>query len=301
MSVSLVPAEFLARVSGFEAEAGISGADWARQLPRLIDECVQRWELSMDGAAMCGHAGIVLPVRRAAESAVLKITWPHPEAAHEHLALRAWGGRGAVRLLAADPSRWALLLERLDGSRTLRREPLDDACATIGALLRALDIPALPQLDTLSGYAAELAASLDDGLQMLPPRFVDHARGLLRDLTSSPEVDSRLTHTDLHYANVLHGRRHEWLAIDPKPLAADPAYAVAPALWNRWPEALDGSIRWNLRRRLEIICEAAGVDEDRAKAWTIIREVDNARSGGDGPDGHDRVTMAVAIIKAMLD
>lgn len=46
---------------------------------------------------------------------------------------------------------------------------------------------------------------------------------------------------------------------------------------------------------------AAGIDEDRAKAWTIIREVDHARYGGDGPDGHDRVTMAVAIIKAMLD
>lgn len=301
MTVSLVPPRFAAEVGGYDAEAGVTGADWLRSLPRLVDECLERWELVRDGTAMHGYAALVLPVRRGAEPAVLKLTWPHPEAAYEHLALRAWDGHGAVRLLAADPARWAMLLERLDAERSLYDEPIEDACTAIGGLVRALDVPALPRLDTLSGYAAELDESLREGVPRLPRRFAEQARSLLRDLTADPGVDGRLVHTDLHYGNVLHGRDGQWLAIDPKPLAAEPAYAVAPNLWNRWADVLDGNIRWNLRHRLELICDAAGIDTDRARAWTIVREADNAQDGGTGPDGYDRATMAVAIIKAMQD
>ncbi len=309
MAESLVPVGFIDMVSEYGAEAGIRGVDWARGLPRLVDECLQQWQLTIDGDPMYGYASLVLPVRREAEPAILKISWPHPEARHEHLALRAWDGHHAVRLLAADPSRWAMLLERLDWRRTLLSEPIDDACARIGELLGALDVPALPQLDTLSDFAEKFVEWLEGGTPTLPPRhepplpprFLDQARGLLRDLTSSPDLDSRLVNTDLHYANVLYGRDGQWLAIDPKPMAADPAYAVAPAIRTRWHEVVDGSVRWNLRRRLEIICETSGVNPDRARAWTIVREVDNARDGGTGPDGYDRRTMAVAMIKAMQD
>lgn len=295
--MSLIPADFAATVAEFDAEAGVSGPDWLRRLPTLVDECLRRWELEVDGPSMHGFTSLVLPVRRDEGPAVLKLTWPHPEAEHEHLTLRAWGGDGAVKLLAADPANWAMLLERLEPARDLTREPIDDACATIGELLKRLDRPALPQLERLSESAAEL---VPHDAEQLPRRFVDHAGGLVRELTQS-DVDSRTVHTDLHYENVLRGRGGEWLAIDPKPLAAEPAFAVAPALWNRWDDAAKGNLRWNLRRRVDIICEAAGIDPDRARAWTVVREVDNAAWADSGPEGHDRVTIAIAIIKAMLD
>ncbi len=53
---------------------------------------------------------------------VLKVTWPHPEAAPEPLALQSWNGHGSVRLVRADPSRFAMLLERLH-TRDLTRLP----------------------------------------------------------------------------------------------------------------------------------------------------------------------------------
>ncbi|MGZ8801814.1 MAG: aminoglycoside phosphotransferase family protein, partial [Mycobacterium sp.] len=110
-------------------------------------------------------------------------------------------------------------------------------------------------------------------------------------------LDPVLLHTDLHYANVLAGARDPWLAIDPKPVAGDPAFEVAPVLWNRPSElATAASMRTAVNRRLEIVCEHAGIDTDRASAWTIVREVDNALD-----PAHDRarVTLAVAIVKAM--
>ncbi|MEO7061212.1 MAG: aminoglycoside phosphotransferase family protein, partial [Lapillicoccus sp.] len=144
-------------------------------------------------------------------------------------------------------------------------------------------------------YAArQQRAPVSEGL---PRRFVDQARRLAGELAADPAVDARLLHTDLHYENVLRSTRQPWLAIDPKPMAGDRAFEVAPAVWNRGDELGTGSsVRWLLRRRLEVVCEAAGIDEDRAKAWTIVRVVDNARD--EPPPG---ISRAVAVLKAMND
>jgi hypothetical protein len=45
---------------------------------------------------------------------VLKVFWPHREAEQEADALQRWDGDGAVRLLARDDERHALLLERCE-------------------------------------------------------------------------------------------------------------------------------------------------------------------------------------------
>src|SRR5207244_5609670 len=96
-----------------------------------------------------------------------------------------------------------------------------------------------------------------------------------------------LLHGDLHYANVLAGTREPWLAIDPKGLAGDRGYEVAPALWNRWEEiAAATDPRRALLRRLAILTDAACIDPDRARRWAQLRNVDNAlwyREQGDHP------------------
>lgn len=297
---ALVPDRFRELVSGHDPHGGITGEAWLRRLPDLVRECLAEWDLQTEGPSMHGVAALVLPVRRAGEPAVLKVTWPHREATHEHLALRCWAGRGSVRLLAADPARWAMLLERLDAGHDLHHEPIDDACGVTGDLLRILDRPALPQLDRLSTWAARQVDELADPPAGIPRRLVAQARDLARDLVDFPDVDARLVHADLHYGNILAARRSPWLAIDPKPMAAEPAFAVAPALWNRWEEAVaGGDLRRSLRRRLAIVCEHGGIDADRARAWTVVREVDNALDAAAGPLGQERVTTAVAIIKAM--
>lgn len=262
---------------------GIDGDTWLTRLPRLVQEASARWDLRLDTSpSRHGVCALVVPVLRAdGEPAALKITWPHPESRHEHLALRAWAGDGAVRLLAAHPADDVLLLQRLDADRDLAGEPIEAACTRIGQLLRRLDRPALPQLDTLAEWTRGLVEKCADPDPRLPRRFVDQARSLAADLLADAALrplDDRLVHTDLHFGNVLAvmGTDGSWLAIDPKPMAAEPAYAVWPALHNRWAEALDGDLAWNIRCRLGWICEAAGLDEERARAWAIVRTVADA-------------------------
>lgn len=309
MSDPLVPADFAAQAADLvpaDLELGqpyaVAGDVWVRRLPQLLADLLAEWGLTPTGPSRSGNCAVVVPVHGDAGPAALKVSWPHAEATTEHLALRHWEGRGAVRLLRADPRRFALLLERLDPT-DLGDVEIDEACGVLGGLLRQLASPALPQTPTLSAYAARLLASPHTTTSgALPRRFVDQARHLARDLATDPGVDARLLHTDLHYTNVLRSERAEgqdWLAIDPKPMAGDPAFEVAPALWNRFDELGTGSsIRWGLRRRLEVVCDAAGIDEDRAKAWTIVREVEGCLLD---PPGSDAVRIAVAIVKAMND
>ncbi|MHB8187578.1 MAG: aminoglycoside phosphotransferase family protein [Dermatophilaceae bacterium] len=297
---ALVPESFSALVTGRAPEPHISGDEWLLQLPRLVEASLAEWDLTLDGNSMHGRCALVAPVRLGDSStAVLKVTWPHAEAEHEHLALQHWGGLGAVRLLAANPGRWTMLLERLDSDRDLQDVPIDEACRVIGGLLRQLDHPALPQLSRLSAEAAHLVERLDSAPPAIPRRFVEQARSVLSDLVTDDAIDSRMVHTDLHYWNVLAADRQPWLAIDPKPQAADPAFAVAPALWNRWEEAVaSGDLRRHLRRRLSIICEGAGLDEERARSWSIVREVQMGLWAVKD-DNAGELTKAIAIIKAM--
>ena len=76
-----------------------------------------------------------------------------------------------------------------------------------------------------------------------------------------------------------------------------------PPLWNRWDEVLAGhDVRGGTcAGASRSSATHAGIDEDRARAWTIVREVQNALWATGTADGAARVTTAVAVIKAMND
>jgi len=236
---------------------------------------LERWELRRDGDPIQGSGSTVLPVRtRDGGLAVLKIARPDVESEHEHLALRRWGGDGAVRLLSADPPHRAVLLERLHPE--CLDAPSDvDACEVVAGLYRRLHVPELPQLHTLSSYLEQWTAgfeALPRGAP-IPHRLVEQAIVLGRDLVAEP--GGRLLHGNLHYANVLAADGQRWLAIAPRPVTGDPHYEIAPMLWSRWDE-LTGNIREGVRRRFYTLVDAGGFDEERARAWIIVRVVRQA-------------------------
>jgi streptomycin 6-kinase len=277
---------------------------WVDALPQVTRSYFEDWELSPDGLPSHGFTSIVLPVRSPADvPSVLKVSFPDAESEHEHLALRRWGGNGAVRLLRADPRRRALLLERLHRD-TLRRLTDFQACEVVARLYRRIHVPALPQLRTLTScverWTTDLGA-LPRGAPV-PRRLVEQAVALGRQLVADQASTGRLIHGDLHYDNVLAADREPWLVIDPKPMNGDPHYEVAPMLWNRWAE-LAGDVRERVRRRFHTLVEGAGLDEDRARAWVVVRMVHNAMWAlSDGLyEDPTWLTRCVAIAKAVQD
>jgi streptomycin 6-kinase len=232
------------------------------------EELVDEWRLRPGGDAIQGPHTLVMPVQTGeGAGAVLKIG----DSEHEHLVLRRWNGDGAVRLLRADPHRRALLLEQLRPG-SLSGLPDVDACEIVVGLYRRLHIPAMPQLPSLSALLEQWA----DGFAALPRsapvphRLVEQAVALCRDLAAAP--NDHVLHGNLHYDNVLAADREPWLAIAPRPINGDPAFELAPMLWHRWDQ-LGANVRFGVQRRFYTLVDVAGLDEDRARAWAIIRVV----------------------------
>ena len=288
------------------------GPDWAalvERLPKLAAGLLEEWQLTVDGDPMHGYCALVLPVRTTGgRPAVLKIGAPGDESEHEHLALQHWHGRGAVELLRADPHRCALLLERLHPEDLTDLWDLE-ACEVVAGLYARLHVPAPPQLRPLTTYIQRWGADLAQLPRNapVPRRLVEQALALGRDFVADPASTGTMTHTDLHYENVLAADREPWLAIDPKPMSGDPHYELAPMLWNRWEE-LAGDVRRGVRRRFHALVDAAGLDEDRARDWVVVRMVHNALWRlQDEPDLVRRtptdewLTICVAVAKAVQE
>jgi streptomycin 6-kinase len=74
-------------------------------------------------------------------------------------------------------------------------------------------------------------------------------------------------------------------------------------LWHRYDE-LAGDVREGLRRRFHTLVDAAGLDEDRARDWVVVRMLHNAlwevtdHPGGPRPE---YLTMCIAIAKAVQE
>ncbi|WP_405166900.1 aminoglycoside phosphotransferase family protein [Nocardia sp. NBC_01499] len=265
----IVPEGFAERLAMYE---GAAARAWLAALPALAEEYVRRWDLSVDGPVMHGCVGLVLPATRAdGSSVVLKLSIVTPETRDEPLALATWDGAGAVRLLDSDPERGVLLLERLDSTRSLVTEPIDEAVRIATGLLRRLAIPAPLGLGRDLRHEAErYAAELPRDWQRLGAPFqrklLDAAVDACNQL--GPSAARLLTNEDLHYENVLAGTREPWLVIDPKPLIGDPEFTTLSLIWNRRSESA-------LDKRFAAIVDGASLDADRARAWTLVRAVRN--------------------------
>ena len=265
------------------AREGDAGRTWIESLPRTVESLCRRWNLVPDGPVMHGYTALVVPVRReskageagghSVERCVLKVRWLDESTQHEGLALRAWEGRGAVRLLDEHVEQGALLLERLDASRSLADVDEAEAVRVAARLLRRLAVPAPPGAPDLHGEVdrmrAELLRTRDRVGGPISRARLLSVLDLATDLAADGE--GRLVNYDLHYENVLGAEREPWLAIDPKVVAGDPSYGVAQLLWNRAGEM---TRREDLDRRLKIIVDVARLDPRRARAWSIVRLVE---------------------------
>lgn len=252
---------------------GEAGRQWLADLPRLVASLCQRWQLTIDGPPMHGYLGLVIPVQRGEELAVLKVSWIDGSNKAEARALAAWNGQGAVQLLATEPAVGAMLLERLDHRRCLNDLPVDQALTVAGRLLRRLAIPTTGNLRSQAALAAEIVQNLPERWQRygrpLPRAVLDQAIALAQQ--HGPAINQLLVNYDLHYENVLAGSREAWLAVDPKVVVGDPEFGIAQLLVNRLEEI---EAQGGLAQHFQIVTEAAELNQGLARAWTLVRCVD---------------------------
>jgi streptomycin 6-kinase len=235
---------------------------WLEVLPALASACAETWGLALEEPVDTPRA-LVVP----AGDAVLKLNAPsHSDADHEADALDTWDGHGAVRLLARDDARRALVVERCRPGTIL---------ATLHPEAPTLVAGLLARLPRTAGAAAPfrlLADEADRWRTVVPCRWeaagrpfeqalLDRAVAVFASVDRSARA---LVNQDLHGWNVLAARREPWLVIDPKPLLGEleldgvgllrnAAFAGGTTEVRRWLDALVG----------------LGLDRDRLCGWGL--------------------------------
>lgn len=212
------------------------------------------WGLRLGDLYPPGAAGYVVRAELPdGTPAVLKLQYRHREDEQEADALERWDGDGAVRLLDRDDERHALLLERCEPGTFLSQGAADPLGVLIDLLPRLwVDAAGFHTLEdevawwALDGEVGELAREL-----------------------AATQGERVLIHQDLHGDNVLAAEREPWLVIDPKPLAAEREFAVAPIV--RSSEL--GHSKRDVLYRLDRLCDELGLDRERARGWTIVQTV----------------------------
>jgi streptomycin 6-kinase len=250
-------------------KASEAGRSWLDKLPALLEAAHEQFELTDIGHPFSGgNVSLVVPAKRGDEDVVLKLQYPDPECRHEAEALRRWSGKGAVRLLKHAPDLDALLLERCRPGRFLADATEADTLGVVAHLLRLLTIPADEPFTRLSDEATRWRNALDHDWKAAGKpcerSLVDAAITALRDLCLT-ETATVLLHQDLHGHNILSAGSDTWLAIDPKPLVGDPAFALSPIVRS----FEFGHSKTAARRRLDRLSEELELDRERARLWTI--------------------------------
>lgn len=99
---------------------GDSGSRWLQDIPRLLAEVERSWDLRIGPPYELSYNYGAPATSGSRTACVVKLTVPGtPHRDREAAALTAYSGRGAVRLLARDDTRGALLLERADPGTSL--------------------------------------------------------------------------------------------------------------------------------------------------------------------------------------
>jgi streptomycin 6-kinase len=193
--------------------------------------------------------------------AVLKVVPVDDDEADEEAdGLAFWDGDGAVRVLRHDRLRRAALIERAQPGTDISGLPEDEATAIAVSIGLRLWRPAGEPFRWIGDH---IPRWLDNGERAGAGELVTRAR----ELYASLEVGrATLVHGDFHHHNLLDaGGRY--VAIDPKPMLGEPEYDVPSFLWNPYFSRMSFDVT---ERRIAAFV-AAGLDEGRIRAWTVIR------------------------------
>jgi streptomycin 6-kinase len=281
--------------------------------PTGLGGLLARWELVL-GPRLPSQQHWISRVRRAdGTSAVLKVAVADPVAsASESAFLRAVDGQGAVRLLAEDAARGALLLEDARPGTPLTALPAgpdgDDAAATavLVTVLRRLHrepppgCPLPPLARQRDSFTRYLDRYPEGTPGPLPRELVERADAVFADLLASAP-SAVLLHGDLHHDNVLRAEREQWLAIDPHGVVGDPGYDAGAALYNPWIERRDDRLLAAVTPRAEALADGLGQPVHRVLAWgfvkAVLSEVWTVEDGGEA--GSRALDVALLLVQRL--
>ncbi len=211
--------------------------------------------------------------RRNDQTVVIKLPRQAEDESRSAAVLRAFGGKGVVRIL--DDFERALLLERIMPGDSLIAMTTsghdDDATEVLAEVIDRMS-PDESAAPTVEEWGSSFERYRPGDQQCVPPALVVEARKGYEGLCGS-QRGRRLLHGDLHHGNVLRDSDRGWLAIDPKGVVGELEYEVGAALRNpiEQPEVFLRPQR--IHARIAHFADRLQLDADRIRAWAFAQAV----------------------------
>jgi len=196
------------------------GKSWLKQLPKIVEEISNEWNLSKLAPIDNLSFNYVLSGYQNNKPIILKLSFAAKDLTNEVKALKAFAGFGAASILAQKDN--ALLLEQaLPGTSLksyLSNNKISIACKVMDKLHQA------PALTTHNFLNIKDQLKALDKQWSLPNTYLQKARRLRDKLLQStgPQI---LLHGDLHHENILQNGE-QWVVIDPKGVIGYPINEV---------------------------------------------------------------------------
>lgn len=251
---------------------GYQGRVWLRSLSNIRQKYANDWGLSGLKPVENLTYNYVLSGFQGEQPIILKLSLDEQGIQREALALKAFEGRGAVRILAYEQG--ALLLERaVPGDSLKSLFPLKDheAVEIVCKVIQKLHQSSLPE-EGLFPHVKDWLNTLDKDWD-IPHRYLQKAREL-REFLLATSADFVLLHGDLHHDNVIRNG-DDWLVIDPKGVIGEPAFEVAVFIRNPvQPDLLDHSEAISIiSHRIVQFSQTLGMDKNRLLQWCFVESV----------------------------
>lgn len=271
----------------------LGAGSWLAGLGAMVAGLARDWELSVGEPYPDSTEGWVARVTdRSGRPAVLKVCLPRPgddplaEARREAAVLERAGGRGCAELYRIDPTRGALLVERLGPSLAdlerpdrERQEILSGLAAALWSSPEGLDLP------TGATKAAWLARFIEATWEELgrpcSRAAVDQAlAAAARRGAAHDHHRAVLVHGDIHPWNTLQvlsedpaHDRSSWKLIDPDGLIAEPEYDLGVLLREDPDELLVDIDAGDPQRRARWLADRTGTDVTAIWEWGLAERV----------------------------
>ncbi|MCJ8323790.1 MAG: fructosamine kinase family protein [Rhizobiales bacterium] len=240
---------------------------------------IDKWRLTPRSKRLETHSSCLYWCQQNDQNCVLKIYKAHSDEAAAAELLRHYGGKGAVKLLAADGH--ACLLEQVGDGKELVElvrdgrdiEALDIYCDVVQKLHAA------PPVNIGLKHIDEFIVDFDAYLakhKNVERELVEKARHIFAVLAASQGQKVNL-HGDLHHYNILQANDGQWLAIDPKGYWGEAEYDLAAYLRNPILEksALLATqlSKQAMNLRVEHMAMQLGYDLQRVRKWAFCQAI----------------------------
>ncbi|HZO70843.1 MAG TPA: aminoglycoside phosphotransferase family protein [Ktedonobacteraceae bacterium] len=265
---------------------------WLKDLPGLIAELEQAWELSIGQPLSGGSSAYVAPVTTASGNAVIKIDMPIQHGSYSFqqeidTLLRA-NGHGYVRVFKVDYERRAVLLEQLGLSMQERQLAPQQAIPLLCKTLQQVWLvpPRADQTIHASEYKAQTLAQLISELwdkleRPCTENIVAQALGFARRRMDAFDPQRCVVvHGDPHPANALlvpaprAGAESGYVFVDPEGFLCEPEYDLGVVLrdWNE--ELLAAADPLAVAHEYcQLLATETGLDETTIWEWGFIERV----------------------------